>query len=63
MFGWDCGLLNGLFWPISWLVSEFELRDCWVVVVGTLYATFFLEDKVCCCLICDRMLVVVIDEC
>ena len=26
--------------------------------MGTLYATFCLEDLVCCCLICDIMLVV-----
>ena len=43
----------GIVWPIF----ETSLRGRWAIVVGTLYATFFPKDYVCCCLMCDSMLV------
>ena len=42
---------------------ELGLRGYWAIVIGTLYVIVCLEDQVCCCLICDSMLVVVVDEC
>ena len=47
------------------VLANFEpgLRGSWAMVVGTLKTTIYLEDLVCCCLICDHMLVIVINEC